>query len=110
MAHAGCPPVLPFNIKMLGPILIACGIKEQKAHYLPRIISCEDWWCQGYSEPGSGSIWRQQVREAKRDGDEYDQWFEDLDIAHNAVNKMFCLVRTDPDAKPQEGFPLRTDR
>lgn len=105
MAHAGCPPVLPFNIKMLGPILIACGTEEQKAHYLPRIISCEDWWCQGYSEPGSGSDLASLRTEAKRDGDEYvingsKIWTSG---AHNA-NKMFCLVRTDPDAKPQEGI------
>ncbi|MEM7408135.1 MAG: acyl-CoA dehydrogenase family protein [Pseudomonadota bacterium] len=105
MAQAGCPPVLPFNIKMLGPILIANGTDEQKAYWLPRILSCEDWWCQGYSEPGSGSDLASLKTRAVRDGDEYvingsKIWTTG---AHNA-NKMFCLVRTDPDAKPQEGI------
>ena len=55
LALAGAPLPLPFNTKMLGPILIAFGTEEQQAFYLPRILAMEDWWCQGYSEPGSGS-------------------------------------------------------
>ena len=105
MAQAGCPPVLSFNIKMLGPILIGSGSEEQKRYWLPRILSCEDWWCQGYSEPGAGSDLASLKTRAVRDGDEYvingsKIWTTG---AHNA-NKMFCLVRTDPQAKPQEGI------
>ena len=102
---AGCPPVVSFNINMLGPILIANGTEEQKARYLPRILNCEDWWCQGYSEPGSGSDLASLQTRAVRDGDEYiingsKIW---TSTAHQA-NKMFCLVRTDTEAKPQEGI------
>jgi len=105
LAFAGCPAPLPFNVKMLGPILIANGTEAQKAAYLPRILSCEDWWCQGYSEPGSGSDLASLKTRAVRDGDEYvingsKIW---TSLAHRA-NKMFCLVRTDPDAKPQQGI------
>jgi alkylation response protein AidB-like acyl-CoA dehydrogenase len=102
---AGCPGVLPFNIKMLGPILIHHGTEEQKARYLPRILSCDDWWCQGYSEPGSGSDLASLSTRAVRDGDDYvingsKIWTTG---AHHA-NRMFCLVRTNVDAKPQEGI------
>ena len=105
LANAGCPPAIPFNVKMLGPILIANGTEAQKARYLPRILRCEDWWCQGYSEPGSGSDLASLKTSAVRDGDDYvvngsKIW---TSTAHLA-NKMFCLVRTDPDAKPQEGI------
>ena len=54
-ARAGTPPVLPFGVNMVAPVIMAVGSEAQKAHYLPRILSCEDWWCQGYSEPGAGS-------------------------------------------------------
>ncbi len=105
LAIAGCPPTLSFNINMIGPILIAQGTEEQRAKYLPRILSCEDWWCQGYSEPGSGSDLASLSTRAVRDGGEYivngsKIWTSG---AHHA-NKMFCLVRTDPNVKPQEGI------
>jgi alkylation response protein AidB-like acyl-CoA dehydrogenase len=54
-ARAGTPPVLPFGVNMVAPVIMAFGSEAQKRHYLPRILSCEDWWCQGYSEPGAGS-------------------------------------------------------
>ena len=54
-ARAGTPPILAFGANMVGPVIIAFGNEAQKRYYLPRILSCEDWWCQGYSEPGSGS-------------------------------------------------------
>jgi alkylation response protein AidB-like acyl-CoA dehydrogenase len=54
-ARAGTPPVLPFGVNMVAPVIMAFGSQAQKAYYLPRILSCEDWWCQGYSEPGAGS-------------------------------------------------------
>ncbi|MCB1738936.1 MAG: acyl-CoA dehydrogenase family protein, partial [Gammaproteobacteria bacterium] len=71
LAVAGCPAPIPFNVKMLGPILIANGSEAQKSHYLPRILACEDWWCQGYSEPGSGSDLASLRTRAVREGDEY---------------------------------------
>tara|TARA_A100001037_G_scaffold167287_1_gene150383 strand:- start:910 stop:2109 length:1200 start_codon:yes stop_codon:yes gene_type:complete len=105
LALAGCPPVLSTNLRMIGPVLIAHGSEAQKAKYLPRILAVEDWWCQGYSEPGSGSDLASLRTSAVRDGDEYvingsKIW---TSFAHHC-NKMFCLVRTDPNAKPQEGI------
>ena len=55
MARGGTPRVVPFGVNMVAPVIIAFGSAEQKAYYLPRILNCDDWWCQGYSEPGSGS-------------------------------------------------------
>ena len=52
-AEAGAPPVIAFGVNMVGPVIIAFGSEAQKRHYLPRILSSEDWWCQGYSEPGA---------------------------------------------------------
>jgi hypothetical protein len=54
-ARAGTPPILPFGVNMVAPVIMAFGNEAQKAHYLPRILNCDDWWCQGYSEPGAGS-------------------------------------------------------
>ena len=100
-----CPPVHLFNFKMLGPILTRFGTDEQKAFYLPRILSSEDWWCQGYSEPGAGSDLASLQTRAVRDGDRYivnggKIW---TSFAHWA-NRIFCLVRTAPEAKPQAGI------
>ncbi|MFT5391205.1 MAG: alkylation response protein AidB-like acyl-CoA dehydrogenase [Gammaproteobacteria bacterium] len=105
LALAGCPPVLSTNIRMIGPVLIAQGSEAQKAKYLPRILSAEDWWCQGYSEPGAGSDLASLRTTAVRDGDEYvingsKIW---TSFAQHC-NKMFCLVRTATGGKPQEGI------
>jgi len=105
LALAGCPPPLAFNIKMLGPILIQSGTEEQKTKYLPRLLRTEDWFCQGYSEPGAGSDLASLQTRAVADGDDYvingsKIW---TSFAHYA-NKMFCLVRTDPEVKPQAGI------
>jgi alkylation response protein AidB-like acyl-CoA dehydrogenase len=102
---AGAPRVVPFGINMLGPVLIRFGSEEQKRHYLPRILSGEDWWCQGYSEPGSGSDLASLKTKAVRDGDHYvvngqKTW---TTLGHFA-NWIFCLVRTSADGKPQEGI------
>lgn len=102
-AHA--PPIHSFNFVMLGPAIIRFGTDEQKAHYLPRILRSEDIWCQGYSEPGSGSDLASLTTRAVRDGDDYivngaKIW---TPAAHFATN-IFALVRTDPDAKPQRGI------
>ena len=103
LAHA--PPLLAFNFNMIGPALIAFGRPEQKEHYLPKILSDEHWWCQGYSEPGAGSDLAGLQTRAVRDGDHYvvngsKIWTS----AAEEANHIFCLVRTDPGAKKQEGI------
>ncbi|MDL2358524.1 MAG: acyl-CoA dehydrogenase family protein, partial [Pseudomonadota bacterium] len=70
-ARAGTPPILPFGVNMVAPVIMAFGSAAQKAHFLPRILSCEDWWCQGYSEPGAGSDLASLKTTAVRDGDHY---------------------------------------
>jgi alkylation response protein AidB-like acyl-CoA dehydrogenase len=90
---------------MVGPVIYTFGSAAQKARYLPRILSGEDWWCQGYSEPGSGSDLASLKTRAESDGDDYivngqKTWTTQ---AHHA-NMIFCLVRTDPKVKPQEGI------
>ncbi|MEQ1498227.1 MAG: acyl-CoA dehydrogenase family protein [Novosphingobium sp.] len=104
-ARADCIRLLPFGLSMVGPVIYAFGTPEQKAHFLPRILSGEDWWCQGYSEPGSGSDLASLRTKAERDGDEYvvngqKTW---TTLAQHA-DWGFFLVRTDPDAKMQEGI------
>ncbi|MET4577935.1 acyl-CoA dehydrogenase family protein [Ottowia thiooxydans] len=102
---AGAPEVFAFGPKMLAPVLMKHGSPEQKAFFLPRILSSEDWWCQGYSEPGSGSDLASLRTRGVIDGDELviDGQKTWTTYAHYA-NRMFCLVRTDPVAKPQEGI------
>jgi alkylation response protein AidB-like acyl-CoA dehydrogenase len=104
-ARAGTPPILPFGVNMVAPVIIAFGNEAQKRHYLPRILSCEDWWCQGYSEPGSGSDLASLKTRAQRDGEHYivngqKTW---TTLGQHA-DMMFCLVRTDPEARKQEGI------
>ena len=70
-AEAGGPRIIPFGVNMVGPVIIAFGSDWQKRHYLPRILSSEDWWCQGYSEPGAGSDLASLKTRALREGDHY---------------------------------------
>ncbi|HEX2888537.1 acyl-CoA dehydrogenase family protein [Vineibacter terrae] len=105
LAYANTPRVMPFGIQMVGPVIYTFGSAEQKAKYLPRILSGEDWWCQGYSEPGAGSDLASLRTRAVRDGDTYvvngqKTW---TSFAHYA-DHMFCLARTNADAKPQDGI------
>lgn len=104
-AAADCPPLSPFGLSMVGPVIYTFGNDQQKAHYLPRILSAEDWWCQGYSEPGSGSDLASLKTKAVPDGDDYIVTGHKIwtTQAHFA-DRMFCLVRTDPNVKPQEGI------
>ncbi|MDE0950350.1 MAG: acyl-CoA dehydrogenase family protein [Halioglobus sp.] len=102
---SACAPLPTFGITMLGPVLIAFGSDAQKARYLPRILRSDDVWCQGYSEPGAGSDLARLKTRAVRDGDQYIVNGQKLwtSYAHWA-DMMFCLVRTDPDAKAQDGI------
>ena len=96
---------LSFNVNMIGPVLIAFGTPEQKAHFLPRIASLDYWFCQGFSEPGAGSDLASLRTRAVREGDHYVINGQKLwtSTAHHA-DWMFCLVRTDPDARKQRGI------
>ncbi|VVM96473.1 Putative acyl-CoA dehydrogenase FadE17 [Pseudomonas fluorescens] len=104
-AHSGAPRIVPFGINMVGPVIIKFGTPEQKAHFLPRILNSEDWWCQGYSEPGAGSDLASLKTRAVREGDHYvvngqKTW---TSTGHYA-DWMFCLVRTDNEAQAQRGI------
>ncbi len=104
-ARADCIRLMPFGLAMVGPVIYTFGTPEQKAKFLPRILSGEDWWCQGYSEPGAGSDLASLRTKAVRDGDDYvvngqKTW---TTMAQHA-DWGFFLVRTDNDAKMQEGI------
>jgi alkylation response protein AidB-like acyl-CoA dehydrogenase len=101
------PEPLSFNVNMIGPVLIAFGTEQQKRHFLPRISSLEYWFCQGFSEPGAGSDLAALRTGAVRDGDEYLINGQKLwtSTAHHA-DWCFCLVRTDPAAKKQQGITM----
>ena len=104
-ARAGAPGLAPMGLGMVGPCIIGYGTPEQKAHYLPRILSGEDYWCQGYSEPGSGSDLASLQLRAVSDGDDYVLNGTKIWTTHaHHANKMFCLVRTDREAKQQKGI------
>jgi alkylation response protein AidB-like acyl-CoA dehydrogenase len=103
---APAPDVNPFNITMIGPVLIQFGTEEQKRRFLPRAANVDDWWCQGFSEPGAGSDLAALKTAARRDGDEYIVNGQKIwtSTAHEA-DWCFCLVRTDPQApKKQQGI------
>ncbi|MDE1169482.1 MAG: acyl-CoA dehydrogenase family protein [Pseudomonas sp.] len=104
-ADFGAPRQVPFGVNMVAPVIIKFGTEQQKDHYLPRILSGEDWWCQGYSEPGAGSDLASLKTRAVRDGDHYivngqKTW---TTLGQHA-NMIFCLVRTDPEAQQQRGI------
>src|SRR5579871_4240383 len=105
MQQAPAPPPLQFGVYMVGPVIIAFGSEAQKKRFLPRIANLDDWWCQGFSEPGAGSDLASLRTSAKRVGDHYvvngqKTW---TTLAQHA-DWIFCLVRTDPAAKKQEGI------
>ncbi|ETR78060.1 acyl-CoA dehydrogenase [Afipia sp. P52-10] len=102
---AGTPSLLPFGVHMVGPVIIKFGSEQQKAFYLPRIVSGEDYWCQGYSEPGSGSDLASLKTRAVRDGDHYVVNGTKIWTTHaHFANRMFALVRTADTPKRQEGI------
>ena len=104
-ARAHAPRTVPFGLSMLAPVLQKFGSQEQNDHWLPRILSGEDWWCQGYSEPGAGSDLASLKTKAVREGGHYivngqKTW---TTLGQHA-NMIFCLVRTDSTVKQQEGI------
>lgn len=104
-ALAGAPLLTVLGLKLVAPVIWTFGNAAQKAHYLPRILSGEDYWCQGFSEPGSGSDLASLQCRAVLKGDHYVLNGTKLWTTHaHHANRMFCLVRTDPAAKKQAGI------
>lgn len=104
-AVAGGPRLIPFGLKMVAPVIMAFGTQAQQHRFLPKILSAEEWWCQGYSEPGAGSDLASLKTRAERRGDRYlvngqKTWTTYAQYA----DWIFCLVRTDTAAKAQEGI------
>ena len=104
-AVAGAPSLAPMGLKMVAPVIMHYGTPDQQAHYLPRILSGEDYWCQGFSEPGAGSDLAALQMRADRDGADYVLNGSKIWTTHaHFANRMFCLVRTSGEGKPQAGI------
>ena len=102
---AGAPKLIPLGLRMLAPVLFRYGTKEQQNHYLPKMLSAEHYWCQGYSEPGSGSDLASLKTKATKDGDEYVVNGTKLWTTHaQYADHIFCLVRTNTEVKKQAGI------
>jgi alkylation response protein AidB-like acyl-CoA dehydrogenase len=104
-AAAGAPRAIPFGLKMVAPVIMQYGSPAQQARFLPKILAADEWWCQGYSEPGAGSDLASVKTRAVRDGNHYivngqKTWTTQGQYA----DWIFCLVRTDAEAKPQRGI------
>ena len=104
-ALAGAPTLIPMGLKFVGPVIFTFGTDDQKATYLPRILSGEDYWCQGYSEPGAGSDLAALQCKAVRDGDDYVVNGTKIWTTHaHYATMMFCLVRTARLERRQQGI------
>jgi alkylation response protein AidB-like acyl-CoA dehydrogenase len=105
LGYAGGPPLIPFGLSMCAPVLLQFGTDAQKKRFLPRIFRGEDFWCQGYSEPGSGSDLASLKTKAVRNENFYTVNGQKIwtTLAHYA-DWIFCLVRTDSGEKRQEGI------
>src|SRR5689334_15052512 len=106
LGFVGSPPLIPFGLAMCGPVLLRFGSEAQKKRFLPRIYNGDDFWCQGYSEPGSGSDLASLKTKAERQGDHYVVNGQKIwtTLGHFA-DWIFCLVRTDSNmSKKQEGI------
>jgi len=104
-AAAGAPNLTVLGLKLLGPVIYTFGTPEQKAYYLPRILSGEDYWCQGFSEPGAGSDLASLNTRAVRQGDSYVVTGSKIWTTHaHHANRMFTLVRTNGEVKKQAGI------
>jgi alkylation response protein AidB-like acyl-CoA dehydrogenase len=104
-AAAGAPPQIPFSLRMVAPVIMTFGNATQQQYFLPRIVSGEDWWCQGYSEPGAGSDLASLRTSAVRQGDHYlvngqKTW----NTLGQYADWIFCLVRTSSEGRPQNGI------
>jgi alkylation response protein AidB-like acyl-CoA dehydrogenase len=105
LARQGCPWVIPFGVKYVGPVIYSYGSDAQKARFLPKIANTEEFWAQGYSEPGAGSDLAALRTQAIRDGDEYVVTGQKVWTTYAQwADWLFCLVRTDREAKPQHGI------
>ncbi len=105
LARASAPAIGPMGLRMVAPCIMHYGTPAQKAHYLPRILSGEDYWCQGYSEPQAGSDLAALSLRADRDGDDYVLNGSKIWTTHaHFANRMFCLVRTSREGRPQQGI------
>lgn len=104
-ALAGAPNLTVLSLKLVAPVIWTFGTEEQKRFYLPRILSGEDYWCQGFSEPGSGSDLASLQCRAVRKGDRYVLNGSKIWTTHaHHANRMFCLVRTDTEVRKQAGI------
>lgn len=104
-ARAGAPGLAPQGLKMVAPVIMHYGTDAQRDEYLPRILSGEDYWCQGYSEPGAGSDLARLSLRAVRDGEDYVLNGSKIWTTHaQFANRMFCLVRTSSEGRPQSGI------
>lgn len=104
-ARAEAPNLSPMGLRMVAPCIMRYGTAEQKAHYLPRILSGEDYWCQGYSEPQAGSDLAALSLRAEREGDHYILNGSKIWTTHaHFANRMFCLVRTSREGPRQAGI------
>lgn len=104
-AAAGVRDVVPFGLKMVGPVIYQFGTQEQKDRFLPSILASDEWWCQGYSEPGAGSDLASLKTKAVLDGDEYVVTGAKIWTTYaQHADWIFCLVRTSSDGKKQQGI------
>lgn len=104
-ARAYAPSLAPMGLKMVAPVIMHYGTPEQKAQLLPRILSGEDYWCQGYSEPGAGSDLASLKLRAIREGDQYVLNGSKIWTTHaHFATRMFCLIRTGNEGRPQSGI------
>jgi acyl-CoA dehydrogenase len=104
-ATAGAPSLSPMGLRMVAPSIMRFGTPAQKAHYLPRLLAGEDYWCQGYSEPQAGSDLAALALRADKDGGDYILNGSKIWTTHaHYANRMFCLVRTSRDGRPQQGI------
>ncbi|ARN75692.1 acyl-CoA dehydrogenase family protein [Oceanicoccus sagamiensis] len=102
---AGAPMLIPLGLLMLAPVIMAFGTEEQKTEYLPKMLSGEHYWCQGYSEPGSGSDLASLKLKAESDGDDYVLNGSKIWTTHaHVATHIYCLVRTDNSGKKQQGI------
>ncbi|MNZ29057.1 Acyl-CoA dehydrogenase [compost metagenome] len=105
LARHGCPWIIPFGVKYVGPVIYTFGSEEQKQRFLPGIVKTEEFWAQGYSEPGAGSDLAGLRTQAVRDGDHYVVNGQKVWTTYAQwADWLFCLVRTSNDGKPQSGI------